>query len=205
MNQKQYAVLGLFAPFVFLTTYILLSTQRAGYSPLTKAISELGAVDAPDPWMWNVFGYVLPGISIALFAIGLRRDILTEQNQSLPFWGICLSGIFMAFSGVFPGDFNDKSSLTMLLHTIVSFGSYMAFLTGAFTYPSVMKESAYWKKAVAPTLLFAWLTILFGAWPLLFPHMPALGQRFVFLFYFCWIGFTAYKLYRYDKHSNHAV
>ncbi len=102
----------------------------------------------------------------------------------------------MIVSGIFPGDFNDKSSTTMLLHTLGSFGSYLFFLLGAFTYPQLMTKSDYWRKAVAPTLIFTWLTILFGSWPFIFPHMPAVGQRIVFAFYFLWIGLMAMRLYR---------
>jgi hypothetical protein len=108
----------------------------------------------------------------------------------------------MAFSGIFPGDFENKKSLTMLLHTIGSFGSCIFFLIGAFTYPKQMKKSVYWKNAIRPTLVFTWLTIVFGSWGFIFPNMPAVGQRIVFAFYFLWIIFTAYKLYLYNENES---
>lgn len=110
----------------------------------------------------------------------------------------------MTLSGIFPGNFDDRQSMTMILHTIGSFGSYLFFLIGAFTYPKQMRKSEYWKQAIKPTLIFTWLTILFGGWVFVFQNYPAVGQRIVFVFYFLWIAFTAYKLYNQpdDKTTN---
>jgi len=75
----------------------------------------------------------------------------------LAFWGLFLSGIFMSLSGIFPGDFDDRTSMTMILHTIGSLGSFLFFLIAAFSYPKQFKKSDYWKKAINPSLI---LTIL---------------------------------------------
>lgn len=195
MTNRQYAIAGFLAPVFFWVTYFIIAGQRPEFSFLTKAVSELGSVDAPDKWTWNFLGYIIPGILIAVFAWGLFRHMATEKAGKLPLAGIFFSGVFMALAGVFPGDFENKRSATMLLHTIGSFGSYLFFLTGAFTYPRQMSKTAYWKKAIKPTLGFTWLSILFGSWAFVFPDYPAAGQRFVFLFYFLWIIFTAYRLY----------
>ncbi len=172
-----------------------MATRRPEYHFLTKAISELGSVDATNKWTWNIFGYIITGIFISIFSIGLYQKLKTENFSKMPFIAIFLSGLFMAISGVFPGDFENKNSLTMLLHTIGSFGSYIFFLMGAFTIPKQMKKTVYWASAIKPSLIFTWLTILFGSWAFVFPDIPAVGQRIVFMFYFLWIIFTAYKLY----------
>jgi len=195
MKNKQYAIIGFLAPTIFWVTYIIMANQRPEYSFLTKAISELGSVDAPNKWVWNIIGYILTGILISIFALGLYKNVATEKSSKLPLIGILLSGLFMSISGIFPGDFDNKQSLTMLFHTIGSFGSYIFFLIGAFTYPKQMRKTTYWTKAIKPTLLFTWLTILFGSWVFIFPNIPAVGQRIVFAFYFFWIIFNAYKLY----------
>src|SRR6478736_7930689 len=185
MKYRQFALMGIFAPLLFWATYLFISLKRPEYSFLTKAVSELGSVDAPHQWFWNMLGYIIPGILITIFSFGLHRSI--SGDSKLSFLGLLLSGLFMTLSGIFPGDFNDRESLTMLLHTVGSFGSYSFFLIAAFTYPRQMRKSAYWKRAVAPTVVFTWMTIVFGAWPFLFPSIPAFGQRIVFFFYFLWI------------------
>ena len=201
MNNKVYGIIGIATPIVFLTTYIIMSSIRPEYSMFTKAISELGSVDAPRKWIWNSFGYILTGLLIVIYAFGLYKNMTAEKSSKLPLYGILLSGLFMAISGIFPGDFDNKQSTTMLLHTIGSFGSYIFFLIGAFTYPKLMNKTDYWKRAKKPTLIFTYLTIVFGAWLFIFPNIPALGQRIVFFFYFLWIFYTAIKLINQPKES----
>ncbi len=195
MTNKQYAIVGFLAPTIFWLTYFIMANLRPEYSFLTKAISELGSLDASNKWTWNIFGYVLPGFLIAIYSVGLFKNISTDKGSKLPLTGIALSGIFMSLSGIFPGDFENRQSTTMLLHTICSVGSYMFFLIGAFTYPKQMKVSEYWRKSIKPTLLFTGLTIIFGSWPFIFSSYPSVGQRIVFFFYFLWIFYTAIKLY----------
>ena len=195
MTNRHYALIGFSAPAIFWLTYFIMSGKRPDYSFTTKAISELGSLDSPNKWLWNIIGYCTTGILISIFSYGLYKNIQTEKSSKTPLIGLLLSGLFMSFSGIFPGDFENKQSLTMLLHSIGSFGSYVFFLLGAFTFPKQMGKSQYWNAAIKPGLAFTWLTILFGSWPFLFPKMPAVGQRLVFVFYFLWIIFNAYKLY----------
>lgn len=199
MTNKTYGIIGIATPILFLTIYIVMSSIRPEYSMLTKAISELGSIDAPNKWMWNFFGYILTGILIAIYSFGLYRNIALTKSSKLPLYGILFSGIFMAVSGIFPADMDDRQSTTMLLHTVGSLGSYIFFLIGAFTYPKLMDKTDYWKRAKRPTLIFTFLTILFGAWPFVFPNIPGLGQRIVFFFYFAWIFYTGIKLYNNSK------
>ncbi len=195
MSNKQYAIIGFLSPTIFWLTYLILSSLRPDFSYLTKAISELGSVEAPFKWVWNVFGYIIPGILISIFAVGLYKNIKSGSASKLPLVGIFLSGIFMSVSGFFPGDFENSKSMTMVLHTVGSFGSYIFFLVGAFSYPPLMRKSTYWSNAVKPTLVFTLLTIIFGGWVFVFPDFPAVGQRIVFLFYFLWITYNSGKLY----------
>lgn len=203
MTTKQYATLGLSAPVLFWSTYLIISRTRPDYSFLTKAVSELGSLDAPNKWAWNIAGYIATGLLISIYSYGLFKSVSNVEGSKWPLIGFVLSGLFMSFSGIFPGDFDNKKSATMLLHTIGSFGSYIFFLVGAFTYPQQMKKTAYWKQSVKPTLVFTWLTVLFGVWPFVFPDIPALGQRFVFFFYLLWIFYTALRLYtNTEKNDN---
>lgn len=196
MTTRQYAIFGFLGPIVFCLTYFIMSSIRPEYSFLTKAVSELGSLDAPNKWAWNIFGYILTGLLISIYSNGLFKSISNGQGSKLPLISFILSGLFMSLSGIFPGDFDNRQSTTMLIHTIGSFGSYLFFLIGAFTYPGQMKTSEYWKQSVRPTLIFTWLSILFGVWPFIFSTIPALGQRFVFFFYLLWIFYTAFRLYK---------
>jgi hypothetical membrane protein len=173
-----------------------MSNLRPEYNLYYKVVSELGSLDAPNKWTWNILGYILTGVLIAIYSFGLFKNISNGQGSKWPLIGFGFSGLFMSLSGIFPGDFNNRQSTTMLLHTVGSVGSYIFFLIGAFTYPKQMKKSEYWKKAINPTLIFTWLTIIFGAWPFIFTSFPSVGQRLVFFFYLLWIFYTALQLYK---------
>lgn len=173
-----------------------MSNLRPEFNLFHKAISELGSLDATNKWAWNIFGYILPGVLIAVYSFGLFNNISTGQGSKLPLIGFVLSGLLMSLSGVFPADMDNRTSSTTLLHMVGSFGSYIFFLIGAFTYPKQMKKSEYWKKSIKPTLIFTWLTIIFGNWFFVFPNIPSVGQRIVFFFYFMWIFYTAIQLYK---------
>ena len=201
MTNKTYGIIGMITPLIFWVAYFILSTLHLEYSMFTKAISELGSLYAPNKWIWNSLGYILPGLLISFYAFGLYKNVAEERSSKTALYGILLSGIFMIISGIFPGDFDNRQSTTMLLHTVGSMGSYVFFLIGAFTYPKLMDKTDYWKTAKKPTLIFTYLTILFGAWAFVVPNIPALGQRIVFFFYFLWIFYTAVKLYKHPKNS----
>ena len=199
MANKTYGLIGIASVLIFWTTYVIVSALRPEYSMFTKAVSELGSVNAPNKWIWNSFGYMLPGFLIAVYSIGLYKSVAVTKSSKISLYSILLSGVFTCISGIFPGDFDNRESTTMLLHSLGSFGSYIFFLIGAFTYPKIMHQTTYWKRVKMSTLIFSYLTILFGAWTFIFPDIPAFGQRIVFLFYFLWIGYTAIKLYNFRR------
>lgn len=201
MTTKNFAVIGILAPIVFLFTYLIMANLRPEYSLLYKQISELGSLDAPNKWVWNIFGYIIPGILVSIYSIGLYKSIISKKSNKWPLIGIFLSGVFMSFSGIFPADMDDRTSSTTLLHMMGSYGSYLFFLIGTFTYPKLMNLNSYWKNGNLILLLFVWLTIVFGSWHWVFPNIPSVGQRITFFFYFTWIFYTAIKLYKLPKES----
>jgi hypothetical membrane protein len=201
MSPRFYSYLGFGAPILFWGIYLPMASWRDDYSIFSKAISELGAVDAPHAWVWNFFGYIIPGLLIAVFSIGLYQNLGSRKGRKLGFLGISMSGLFMALSGVFPGDFENRASFTMIMHVVGSFGSYIFFLIGVFSFARGMKTDPYWKNFVFPGLLLTAVTFAFGAWPFVFPQIPSLGQRVVFLAYFSWISLYAYALANYRDAS----
>lgn len=195
MKSRIFATVGMTVPGWFVIVYVIMSSLRPEYSLFTKAISELGSMDAPNKLWWNILGYCISGLMIAFFSIGLF-DRSSSRREKLSAAGIFGSGVFMTLSGIFPIDMENRDSLTSLLHFVGSFGSYIFFLIGAFTFPSQGNEHDHVKSSRVTLLAFAWLTIFCGAWPFLFPEMPGVGQRLVFSFYFCWIFYAAWKLYQ---------
>jgi hypothetical membrane protein len=196
ISSKAYSIIGLVLPIWFFVVYVIMSSLRPEFSFLTKAISELGSVDALNKWWWNILGYFVPGIAIAVFSFGLYRNISPHKTNKWPLIGMAGSGLFMALSGIFPGDMDNRQSFTMIMHLVGSMGSYFFFLVGAFTFAKQMKASSHWKASSKITLVITWCTILLGSLSYLLPQTPGVGQRLVFLFYFMWIFYTAWKMFR---------
>jgi hypothetical membrane protein len=191
---RRIGLVAAIVPVWFAAIYFALSSVRPEYRHLTKAISELGSVDAPRAWVWNLFGYILPGLAIALLGAGIRNRFAHEPRARVPTWALIASGLFMALSGVFPGDFENRTSTTMILHTVGSIGSFVVFLVSAFSFPRVMRRFAGWRHFVWPSLALAAASIFTGF--LRIGSAPGLGQRLGFACYFLWVALMGYALYR---------
>ena len=199
MKNREFALVGLASAFLLWTTYFIMANMRPEYSFKYKAISELGSIDAPNLWFWNILGYIIPGFLIAIFSVGLFKYSAEDKDSKIPYYALIFSGLFMALSGIFPADMDNGKATTTIIHMIGSFGSYISFLFAAFTYPKIWKKNKDWLPIVKPTLICTWLTIIFGSWYIFFPNIPSVGQRIVFLLYFLWIIIAAINLYKTRK------
>ena len=66
MNNKGFAFSGIASAFLLGATYFVMANMRQEYSFKYKAISELGSLDAPNLWFWNILGYIIPGLGLHL-------------------------------------------------------------------------------------------------------------------------------------------
>lgn len=180
-------------PLWFILVYGLVSMQRTDYRHFNMAVSELGSWDAPNLWVWNSLGYFLPGMVIFFFGLALKSAFKPTGMAATPFVSLALSGLFMAIAGVFPGDFENRRSLTMLLHTVGSFGSGLLFMLSAFWLPGVFKKITTWKWLHLPLLLIA-VGMVLNAFLVTTGPMPGLGQRIGFACYFVWIALAGFNL-----------
>ena len=195
ISRKNIGLIALITPFWFLTVYLVMSGRRPEYSHLTKAISELGSLDAPNRWFWNVLGYILPGLAIALLGVGLKREFApASRHTSIPAFALVASGLFMTMSGVFPGDFENRTSTTMILHTVCSLGSFAAFLVTGFWLPKIFRSHESWRWVAWPSLTLVVASVVAGF--LRSGAAPGLGQRLGFAFVFAWVGLVGYALVR---------
>jgi hypothetical membrane protein len=189
--------IGLFAicvPFWFVLIYFCLSSMRPEFSHFTKAISELGSVDAPNRWVWNIGGYIIPGFIVAMLGYGIADRLRGNWGTKLASYSLVVSGLLMVGSGVFPGDFDNRTSFTMIMHAIGSFGSFVAFLLCGFTLPWVLRRVHEWRGYAWPSLALVILSI--GTGFLRSGNAPGFGQRLGFACFFAWIGLIGYGLFR---------
>src|SRR4051812_45071306 len=162
------AVASLAANMLFWPLLFIMAALRPEYSHFTKAVSELGTVDAPRMWVWNVLGYLIPGILIAIagWQIGQR---LSPKTYLLPGL-LSLAGWFMALSGVFPCDMTHMQSFTTRTHLMGAFGSLGAYILALILI--ALKLRSDWHKAAILTL--GCLALLVASVFLGSPHGPGL-------------------------------
>lgn len=195
---KHIGLIGAATPFWFLFVYLVMSSLRPEYHHFTKAISELGSLDAPNRWYWNIFGYILPGFAIAALGIGLNSEFV--GSSKVPGYALLLSGLFMSLAGLFPADMDNRTSLTTIVHLIGSAGGFVPFLIAGFWYPFLFRKRQAWRSLFWPCLILVVLSIASGF--LRSGSMPGLGQRITFACYFLWIFLIAFRLYRNNRDAG---
>lgn len=202
MNRR-IGLLAMMSPVWFASVYGIMVALRPDFSHLTKAISELGSVGAPRALAWNVLGYIVPGLCVALLGFGIRDRFARVRGVSIPAWGLIGSGLLMALSGLFPGDFENRMSTTMIVHAVGSIGSFAAFLVGALALARVVRHAHAWRPFVAPSLALVAGSIATGF--LRSGSAPGLGQRLGFLCFFLWVALIGYALYSDPASSDRAT
>lgn len=203
ISQRTIGFAAVFAPLWFLAIYLLMSNMRPEYSHFNDAISELGSLDAPNLWGWNIFGYILPGLVIVLLGTGLKREFSPlSRVATIPYAALMASGLFMALSGVFPANMSDFGSATTLIHIIGSTGCIIAFLAAGFWFPFCFRKRIAWHWLAWPSLALVVGSIVAGF--LRSGDTGGVGQRLTFACFFLWVALVGFALLRTNKRANTA-
>lgn len=182
MTDRSIAGLGILANLIFWPLMFGMAAMRSDYSHLHQAISELGSVGAPRMWVWNILGYIVPGLLLAAFGWSLVQRLRPRSRWIAGFAAI--AGIGMALSGVFPADMEDRRGLASTLHAS---GVLMSLLGHTFSVVAIAVLARRKKPDIAAACLIALAAsvgalILYGY----MPHTPALVQRINFGVFFGW-------------------
>jgi hypothetical membrane protein len=189
--------LGMVAPLWFAASYFLVSSLRNDYRHFNMAISELGTVGAPNALLWNVLGYILPGAAIAYLGWVSQSLLPVSRLRFVVAGSIAMSGVMMLVSGVFPGDFENRTSATMIIHTAASILSYLFFLIGGFGLALISAKSEVFRGLHYPLLGALLLSLLTGF--VRYGNLPGLGQRITFGCYFAWLALYGWGVSRSSK------
>jgi hypothetical membrane protein len=187
---RQAGVSGIVAIVVFWAALAGFSAAHPNYSHSTKAISELGVIGAPHALAWNILGFMVPGVLLAICGAGLARSI--DRQTGLLWWTLVLSGAGFAGTGLIPAEMHNgsplmTSSLT-IGHALMSILSGIAWSMATFVLAGRVRHNPYW----IGTTQVAWVLALAGLLGMCarmlpaFEVRPGLGQRVAFATYFCW-------------------
>lgn len=191
---------GLIAAVMFFVSLIAFAAARTdGYSHGTKAVSELGAVGAPNAMAFNLSAMIAPGFLIVILAITLARLPGSRIGPSM----LAGSGLLLALAGVCPVDPENMRSATSLGHVIGALGSgllWAAALSWLGSFLSKQPGLRGWGRLTPWFLLFLLVNI---GWQATFQTtglvLPGWGQRIALVGYFGWVAITGLMLWRRDQ------
>jgi hypothetical protein len=115
---------------------IIFGSLRSSYSQSLNDISELRAIGTPNAAAWNVVGFMIPGLCLAIAGRSIARAIGANRSRSgrmaaglLPLFGVGVAG-----QGLFPALMTNGipviTSWQTRTHLIISLLSGVAGLVG---------------------------------------------------------------------------
>jgi hypothetical membrane protein len=174
---------------------------------MTNTISELGAIGTPNATLWNVFGFVVPGILLAVTgaAIAHAANANRSLSRTLAIGSLLLSGLAIAGQGIMPAAMSngiaDITNASTRGHFISSLISGGAWALGALLLVRPMRRDPFWRDL---HLVSAALVILtFGAAIGLRGMVPdGLAQRIGNAGFCAWFILMSWRLVRLAKRAE---
>lgn len=195
------AMLGLTAPVTFVAGFVLGDlAQPAAFSPANDDISDLGALTASSPWLYNQVGANLTGLLVLGFALGLWGALGSGLLSRLGVVGLVVVGIGMFLDGFFRLDCQGidarcentswRSDAHRLESGVTSTALFLTPLVLAFAF----RRLPEWRSVWLPTLLATPALVAVGI------PFSALGTgasaRAASIVWFLWVALVAFHLLR---------
>jgi hypothetical protein len=172
--------------------------QRNEYSSLDDDISDLGALTASHPWIYNQIGANLTGLLVIVFALGLWRtvspDVLGRVGAGtllIVGLGGCLDGLFrLDCQGIDAGCEND--SWHSGAHRMEGRFTTAAVIAAPIILAFAFRRLPRWRDTWIPTLAAIPASLAVGI------AFSGLGDgaavRATTLTWFVWLAYTAFQL-----------
>lgn len=203
MTERVARGIGIVAFAVFWVALFAFGAARPDYSHFHKAVSELGVLGAPHALAWNLIGFIVPGLLLALLGAGLATAI--DGRRGVLWWLLVLSGLCFAAAGVVPGEMRNgspmlESPLTQG-HLLMANVSPLLWAIASFLLIRRVKKNPSWIPFATLAIVYAVVcvggflsSIVVSAAIPGIAHNPGLVQRFCFAFYFSWFLIMSFHL-----------
>ena len=199
MNRRRAGLLGIGAWVLFWAASIVLGAFRPSYSHVANTISELGAAGTPYARAWNVLGFIVPGVLLAIVGAVIARTANTTPSplRTLATVLLVLSGLAVAGQGVMPAEMAngvaDVTSASTRGHFISSLVSGAAWAVGALLLVGPMRRSVNWRGLHIVSVVLVVLTLV-AAFTLRGALPDGLAQRIGNAFFCIWFVVMSLKL-----------
>ena len=201
MPPRAAAICGLAAPLTFVVGVLVGDlAQPQAFSPTNDDISDLGAVTASYPWLYNQLAANLTGLLVIAFSLGLWQALRPGLLSRLGVLGLVVVGAGMFLDGLFRLDCQgidagcDNTSWHSSAHKVESGVTAAALLLTPPVLAFAFRRMPDWRAAWLPTLLATPALILASA---AFGSLgPGAASRAGGLAWFVWLAFVALHLLR---------
>ena len=195
------AICGLLAPITFVAGWLLGGlAQPDDYSVVDHDISDLGALTADKPWLYNQLGANLTGLLLFALALGLWKALGTSLAARI---GVIAFGVFALgtfLDGLFRLDCRkidsscDRfSSWHSTAHGIETAFTILGVFVAVFALAWAFKKSERWRDLWAVTLASGIAALASLALSLV---GEGLGPRVATTILFAWVALVSYRLLR---------
>jgi hypothetical membrane protein len=182
------------AAAVFWIALVAFGRVRTDYSQLTKAVSELGAVGAPHALAWNVGGFIVPGLLLAVSGVGI--GVAVGGRRGAVGWLLAGSGVAFAATGVFPAVMQSGSPVmhapSTVGHVVMLLLSSVLWLVAIAVLLRKISRQPHLRPLLKPFVIVTVVALSGLAANVLhdaiqpLAHRPGLAQRLGFAGYFLW-------------------
>ncbi|HEY9458609.1 MAG TPA: DUF998 domain-containing protein [Gaiella sp.] len=201
MAPRLAALFGLAAPVTFVAGIVLGDlAQPDAFSPANDDISDLGALTASSPWLYNQVAANLSGLLVIGLALGLWSALPSGLLGRLGVVGLVVAGSGLLLDGFFRLDCQgidarcENTSWHSSVHRIESGVTAAAlFLTPlllAFAFRRVPEWRSIWLPTLLATPAVVAVSIPFGALG------AGASTRAGSVVWFCWVAVVAFHLLR---------
>lgn len=151
LSPRTAGFLGIAAWIWFWVASFVFGALRTGYSHSLNTISELGALGTSHAALWNLSGFVVTGLLLAVVGNVIARSIDGKKSVSIIISRVMLivAGLAIAGQGLIPAAMTDGvadiSSPYTQGHFISSLVSGGAWILGALFLVGPMRHSREWR------------------------------------------------------------
>ena len=199
MKNRIAGILGVVGCVVFWAGLLILGSLRESYSQAVNDISELGAIGTQNAAVWNVMGFIIPGLCLAVVGRAIADTIDTKRGRSgrVAAWLLPLFGFGVAGQGLFPALMANGVPLITSWHTrthlIISLISGFSWLIGVLLLITPMRRNPKWGRWYLINIVAVLLAIL-GSFGRGGGLPDGLVQRVVDAIVFAWFVIVSIKL-----------
>jgi hypothetical protein len=202
VNLRAAAICGLLAPISFIAGWLFGGlAQPEEYSLVDHDISDLGALTADKPWLYNQLGVNLTGLLLFALALGLWKTVGTSLSARIGLVAFVIFAVGTFLDGLFRLDCRKidegcdrTSSWHATAHLVETGFTVLGIFVAVFALAWAFRKSTRWRDLWIASLasgIAALVSLVLFSLP-----GEGLGVRVATTILFAWVALVSYRLLR---------